>query len=226
MRNKLLILLFLLLQGNAFSEQTIQEGVATFEFSYPDAESSDVFAYKPKGIKIYFKKDKSREEYDHLSRWVNIVDPDKKEILFMNTPNAKTAMKMTMKEKEENQALEFGIYDVKVTDETKDIAGYKCKKAIVTYKGKITGDEERTMEVWFTEQLRVTNTQYFFKGINGFIMRYTHVTTPDANVTFREVLTCTKVEKTTVSDDMFRIPDDCKISNWEDVNKHVKIEYP
>lgn len=58
---------------------------------------------------------------------------------------------------------------IEYLDETKEIAGYNCKKAIY----KIVKDEsEMAFEVYYTEDLPAdANTQ--FKGIEGFPMEYT-----------------------------------------------------
>ncbi len=196
---------------NAFSQEKMEEGVATFEFNYPDAESvsPQTLANLGKGLTVYFKKGKSREEYDNAGRWVNIVDPSKKEILSMGTPEQDVATKMTWKEKEDNQALAFRNYSVKVTGELKDIAGLKCKKAIVSY------NDGQTMEVWFTSQLYASNTQYFFNGIDGFIMQYSHVINLYPDIKFTVEMVCKKVEKTKVSDSMFKLPSNCKLVTAE-----------
>ncbi len=209
MRIKILFTALLFFHLNAFSQEKIEEGITTFEFNYPDAESvsPQTLANFGNGLTVYFKKGKSREEYDNVGRWVNIVDPTKKEILSMGTPEHDLATKMTWKEKEDNQALAFRNYSVKATGEFKDIAGFKCKKAIVTY------NDGQTMEVWFTSQLYASNTQYFFKGINGFIMQYSHVMTLYPDIKFTVEMICVKVEKTKVSDDMFKLPTNCKLVN-------------
>jgi GLPGLI family protein len=196
---------------NAFSQEKIEEGIATFEFNYPDAESvsPQTLANFGTGLTVYFKKGLSREEYDNTGRWVNIVDPKKKEILAMGTPAQDIATKMTFKEKADNQAMAFRKYSVRVTDEVKDIVGLKCRKAKVIY------NDDQTMEVWYTSQLNACNTQYFFNGINGFIMQYSHVMTLYPDIKFTVEMICKKVEKTKVPDKLFKLPVNCKLVTFQ-----------
>lgn len=210
MRNKVLLVAFVFFQLSAFSQEKNEEGVATFEFNYSDEESVNpqTLANLGNGLTVYFKKGKSRVEYDNVGRWVNIVDPTKKEILSMGTPEQDVATKMTFKEKENNQALMFRKYSVRETGEVKDIVGFKCKKAIVTYD---SNNDRQTMEIWFTSQLNASNTQFFFKGINGFIMQYSYVLTLYPDIKFTVEMICKKVEEIKVLDNKFKLPANCKL---------------
>lgn len=58
--------------------------------------------------------------------------------------------------------------EIEYLDETKDIAGYKCKKAIYKIKKE---DTDAEFEVYYTDELPASaNTQ--FKGIDGFPLEY------------------------------------------------------
>ena len=133
---------------------------------------------------------------------VTIADDAKKEsTVCMDMMDRKTAMKYTAEDAEKDKA-DRGEYDVKITDVTKKIAGYNCKKAVVTFKSN-----NSTADVWFTNELAAMNSsRNTYKGIDGFMMEFT-TEQKGMNGSIKMKMTCTKVEKIPVSDDMFKIPD-------------------
>lgn len=62
------------------------------------------------------------------------------------------------------------VYDVdcrqkwELTDEMIDILGYKCRKAVCTFRG-------REYEAWYAEDLPITRGPYYFQGLPGLIVR-------------------------------------------------------
>ncbi|MGS2739191.1 DUF4412 domain-containing protein [Sinomicrobium sp. M5D2P17] len=76
---------------------------------------------------------------------------------------------------------EFEVEKVELTDGTKDILGYSCKKAIATTK------EGMELEVYYTEAIKPVSIDGLgninMKGINGLPLAYT-MQTPDAHLTF------------------------------------------
>ncbi len=59
---------------------------------------------------------------------------------------------------------------IKYTDETKEIAGYKCKKAVITVKSK-EGKEE-IVDVFYTEKIPASELKSAYKGLKGFPLEY------------------------------------------------------
>src|SRR2546423_6890674 len=121
----------------AKGQDKLKEGKATFEISYPDAEemNDQMLAMMPKESVSYFKDGKTRTEIKAgYGTTVVLSDPDKKEsYVCMDMMGKKTAVKSTDEDMEKQRA-EMGEYDVKLSDDTKKIAGYTCKKATVTMK--------------------------------------------------------------------------------------------
>jgi GLPGLI family protein len=59
---------------------------------------------------------------------------------------------------------------IKYLDETKTIAGYKCKKAEIVMKTK--DGKEETVNVYYTEEIPTTDVKSIYKGLKGFPMEY------------------------------------------------------
>ena len=53
--------------------------------------------------------------------------------------------------------------DWKLVNETKDVLGYPCRKATVTYRG-------RYYTAWYTNKLALNDGPYIFKGLPGLIL--------------------------------------------------------
>jgi GLPGLI family protein len=213
---------------NANAQQKINEGKATIEFAYPDAGATGEGLHsvlEKKGLTVYFKNGKSRAEFKDVNNTTTIFDSQKKEIVGLWAA-AKTAVKGTIEEARSMEEMMFTNYTVKVTAESKDIAGYSCKKAIVAYTVYQKGS--RTMDIWFTDALPGSNPVFHFKGIDGFIMGYcwTDVLySKPEGVDFREIMTCTKVEKAAVADELFKAPADYKVTTMEEMNSEIEAEH-
>jgi hypothetical protein len=101
---------------------------------------------------------------------------------------------------------------VNVTNETKNIVGYICKKAIVT------SDEDgvkSTFEVWFTEELGGKDANFddpLYKDINGVLMEFII-----KNPQFSMKLSATSVEKKTIAAKDFEIPADYTLTTKEEL---------
>jgi len=99
--------------------------------------------------------------------------------------------------------------EVKVTDETKEIAGYTCKKMILTFKND-KGETKSENFAWFTEELEVNPEmnfdQKYFKDVKGVMMEYEMDMENDMIMKF----TATEVEKKKVPSKDFDIPEEYK----------------
>jgi GLPGLI family protein len=100
-------------------------------------------------------------------------------------------------------------YQIKVTDETKEIAGYKCKKAIVTGK-------DGSFDLYFTDQITFKNGDWVsdYKGIDGFPLQYK---VSQGSMTMQ--MTAKSVSKEKVDDTMFTVPSDYKAMTQEEMMK-------
>lgn len=101
-------------------------------------------------MQIYFKGNKSRTEMamGALMTTTVISDSDKKESLtLMGGMMGNTAIRSTYEDIEKANEGEMPEMDVVITDETKSILGYTCKKAVITDEN---GGENM---FWFTEEI-------------------------------------------------------------------------
>lgn len=84
-------------------------------------------------------------------------------LVLLDGMMGKIAMKVTENDIDEEERLAYENRAVELFDETKEIMGYTCKKAIVT-----TGDASESV-VWYTEEILPTYRygQFFYKEIPG-----------------------------------------------------------
>lgn len=148
----------------------------------------------------YFKGDKSRVEFSNAFVSTVAINDGKKTTVLMDQMGQKMYFEMDaeeMKKKDEKSPAPT----IEYKDETKKIAGYDCKKAIV--KTKDEKGEEVVMTVWYTEQLpmagqsasRGSNT---FKGLKGAPLEYEAKQGP-----FNMKFTATAVSKDPIADSKF-----------------------
>lgn len=197
-------------------QEKLKEGKITFEITLNNAEemNDQMLAMMPKEMVVYFKDGKSRGEMDMMGgKIVSITDSKAGEtITCMDIMGKKTAVKTT-KEDAQKDKKDVGEYDVKITDETKDIAGYKCKKAIITFKDK--EEKGSTSEIWYTNELAASNSEkYSWKGIDGFMMEFA-VDQKGMGMKF----SCTEVKKQVVNEDLFKIPEGYTVMTQEELMK-------
>jgi hypothetical protein len=147
-----------------------------------------------------FKGNKSRIEFTNAFVSSVVINDGKKTTILMDQMGQKMYFELTEEdnkkkdEKASNTTIEY-------KDETKKIAGYDCKKAII--KTKDEKGEETTMIVWYTEQLpmagqsssRSSNT---FKDLKGAPLEYEAKQGP-----FNMKFTATAVSKDPVPDSKF-----------------------
>ncbi len=204
----------------------LKEGVAEFDISYPSlsGEMKQMESSLPKNMTIYFKNDLSRIDMNSSMGSTYIIsDFVKKElIVLMDMLNQKFAIKQSQDEISKNETElrkngkmpEFKIVESK---ETKIIAGYKCKKAIVQYT--LNGKQEQ-MICFYTEYLPQINTgtdNMALKEIKGFLMEY------NINQNGIEMrIVANNINAQIVDDKLFLIPDDYKIITQEEISGMMK----
>lgn len=215
------ILTIALLTGVLFAfkaQQKLQEGVATFNITFlelsPEMKSAE--AMLPKKIMISFKNQNSRTEMQSgMGSTVTINNDKKKEFyILMDMMGRKTAIKQTESEmKKAHEKSDFKDVKVTVLKDTKTIAGYLCKKAVVTY---IHDGKAEKIECYFTDQLPHTahssSTAPGFDLITGFMMEYS------MNMGgIKAKVSATKITNQKIDDSLFEIPKDYTISTLEEL---------
>lgn len=191
------------------------EGVITYKITYPDATfPKEQMAMMPQIFTITIKGTKSRTEINAggMGTQVEITDyVTKTKTNLIDVMGQKYAIKQTADAIQKQMAKE-PQGKVQLTGETKNIAGYNCKKAIVT-----TDDDgvKTTLEVYYTEELGAQNANFdnpTYKDINGVMMEFT-MKTPQISMKF----TATTVEKKNVSEKLFEIPEGYTLTTEEEL---------
>jgi GLPGLI family protein len=212
--NFLIVFLFsaILFAGYGKTEAKEFSGVIVYNITYGDDVDAQTAAMMPKTMKIIIKGNKSRMEMSMggMGTTVVIFDADKKDaITLMDMMGQKYAMTMTTEEIEA-QNTDVPDVDVDVTGETKEIAGYKCKKAIIKEKG----DSGREHIVYFTDELGSGALNYnnpTYKNIDGVMLEYS-----SAEEGMSMKFSAIKVEKKKVSDKDFEIPEGYKVMTMDE----------
>lgn len=171
---KILLSLALIVGSISVNYAQITEGHVTYKIDIstenPDMEMV-VGMMQGSTLDIYFKEKMTRAEMKmgSMMNMTTISDEKSGEILMlMSGMIGKKAISTTSKELEGDVAKEKPKYDVELVDETKEIAGYKCKKAILT-------DEEGNETVfWYTEEIEASKKgqSYLNENVPGYPMQY------------------------------------------------------
>ena len=120
------------------------------------------------------------------------------------------------KEKEGNDVVEI---KVEYLDETKEIAGYKCHKAIVTTILQL--GNELVTNVFYTKELppqESDNTGMGFEKLDGLMLEMEMNRGPIAEQPYM-VMTAIEVEEKTLDNNLFEVPDDYKQVTTDELNK-------
>ncbi len=171
---KILLSLALIVGSISVNYAQITEGHVTYKIDIstenPDMEMV-VGMMQGSTLDIYFKEKVTRAEMKMGSMMNMTTISDEKSgkiLMLMSGMIGKKAISTSAEELEGDAAKEKPKYDVELVDETKEIAGYKCKKAILT-------DEEGNETVfWYTEEIEVSKKgqSYLNENVPGYPMQY------------------------------------------------------
>jgi len=200
MKNLVLAFVAVAIALPAFAQKKF-EGTITFGLEYQDlpAEMAAMEAMLPDEMTTQIKGDKTRLEQSLGMGMSQVTITDLKKgsgTLLMNMMGKKMDVEMSKDDlKEMDKKKSDKKPEVKYLDGTKEIASYKCKKAMVVVQG--AGE----MEIYYTEDLPAgANKQ--FEGLKGFPLEYTI----DSGQ-FKMKMTAKSVKKETLGADLFAIPD-------------------
>jgi GLPGLI family protein len=184
------------------SAQKAFEGTVTYAISFEGSGLPPEALTMLNGAEAitHIKGDKRRTDMNMaIQSTTAIMDTKTKQIVtLMDIMGQKYLIRMNEADikKEDEKAPETTI---KYLDETKMIAGYKCKKAEVTVKTK-EGKEE-VVNVYYTDEIPSAELKTAYKGLKGFPMEYM-INQGGIKMTF----TAKSVSKDPVPDTKFDIP--------------------
>ncbi len=106
-------------------------------------------------------------------------------------------------------------YQITPTTETKKIAGYLCKKAMV----KVGEGDGLSFPIYYTDKIQLENPNWStpFKGIDGVLMGY-RIKRYGMYLEF----TAVKVDPATNDDNTFKLPPDYKLISKEQLDQLIK----
>jgi len=181
------------------------KGVITYKISYPGLDiDPGMMAMMPKMATLTIKGDMSKFEINmgQMGSQVQIIDGNAKTV---TTLMDMMGQKFYYVETEDEISAEVDDTDeisIDIRDETKEIAGYKCKKALISVNDE--GDE-MIFTIFFTEEIGSSSLNIdnpYFKEIPGAMLEFEI----DAGQG-RMKMEATSVSKKTVSDSEFSIPE-------------------
>ena len=218
---KLIVAISLVLSGITMTTAQTKatfEGSVIYDMSFDGANLPPEATAMLKGstITTYIKGDKRRMDTSTpVSSQSSIIDEKNKTIInLMDIMGQNYLIKMNEADvKKESESTP--VPTIKYIEETKTIAGYKCKKAEITVKDK--DGKEETTTIFYTEDLPSSDFRPTYKGLKGFPMEFT-IDQGGMKIT----LVATKVSKETVADTKFDPPKDgYKETTLEELQKEM-----
>lgn len=197
--------------GTPVDEGFISEGVITYLAEVMDTESP-MASMAPSKMKIKFKNNKSSAEMSAGMGMLTtsfISDPETKTFtqLIRFLDKKYSVIQNAAEIKKENELFNLEIIPTK---ETKIIAGYKCNKVIVHYKG----GEPSDYEVYYTTDLDIKNPNFAnpYFNIDGILMEY-----KIKKFGLEMKFTATSVVKEEIENSTFELPPDYKQISVEEM---------
>lgn len=184
-------------------------GTIKYTLSYEGIEAAQA-ANLPTATTLTIRENKQKTTID-LGQYavITITDGDAENfVFFIDAMGQKFAYRMDKAAIEKEKAdAKTAKPIITMIDETKEIAGIKCKKATMVSKDEETGDETNTV-VWYTEELGSNDKLNFMgesEGIKGIVLG----TESKAKAVVRKSY-ATEINKGKVKDTEFLIPADAK----------------
>lgn len=212
------IVIMMVMVVSAYAGQKSFEGVITYKITYPDNKFSESqMAMFPKVMIITIKGDQARSEIQTpMGPQIEITNyAEKSKVGLINMMGQKYAIPETSDQIMED-LKEEPTPVVEITGETRTIAGYTCKKAIVTVNDNGSATK---YDGWFTEDFGAENPNFdnpIYKDINGVMMEFSMVTPQ-----FTMVFSAISVEKKKVSSKEFDIPADYTVTTKEELQSKM-----
>ncbi len=155
---KLILLFAVTILTSVMSFAQMEEGHISYDIDVSSDEEGmemAVMMFNGSTLDLYFADNKARTDMDMgtMMSMTTIMDNGSGEILMlMGGMMGSKAVKTTTEEMNVNEEEEEAEMDIQLTKEKKTIAGYKCKKAI------ITDAEGNELVYWYTEDIKTATT--------------------------------------------------------------------
>jgi GLPGLI family protein len=212
------IALFYLGCDSGLFDKRISEGIIEYEVTYPALDPNDMLAgLMPGTMTLKFKDNKFNTELSAgMGMFKTNFISNSNDYTLINSVkliNKKYATLLHKKDVEKANEKFKNINIIK-SDETKEIAGYMCKKAVIVFDDIDMGE----FYVYYTDQIKFNDPNWGtpFKDINGIMLEYQMV-----KYNILMTFTAKSVKKAEVDDAEFKIPDDYEFIPIEDLDKEI-----
>lgn len=189
----------------AFTNAQVKEGSITYAVTIEGMPPEQAAMMGDMENKLTFKDKKVLQEMNSMMYSYKISVDESGMLMLMESMGNKTYTKWSKADLDKQKE---GKKDPKIeyTNDTKTIAGYECKKAIITNEGK---DGETKTDVWYTEKIPYVAAGGGrrgggdFSGIKGALMEFSVNQGP-----MKVKMTATNVSLDKVSDSIFALSTD------------------
>ncbi|MCI5055326.1 MAG: hypothetical protein MRY83_04405 [Flavobacteriales bacterium] len=211
--------LFILFGCNSSLFDTrISEGTITYSVSYPDLDPDGLLAnLLPNTMTLKFKDNSFCSELSAgMGMFKTSFIAKSKDHMLINTlklANKKIATIMDQKFVDQtNEGFVMTKYDE--TGETKDILGYKTKKAVVHFNDT----DLPQVDVFYTNDIKFEDPNWSlpFATIPGFLLEYEM-----QRMGIRMKFTATEIIEEDIDDSLFELPDEYELVPYEDIKKEI-----
>ncbi len=205
-----LLIACIIVTGQVFANGKEFKGIIVYNITYTESElDPGLLAMMPKTMKVMIKDHMSCTEMKMgMGNTIIIYNSEEKNaITLIDFMGQKYALQISPEEIEAEIEKSQEV-SVEITDETKEIAGYTCKKAIIKIKEK-GSEKEKEHYVYYTDELGSESMNYYnpvFKDIKGVMLEYVTVE-DDISMKF----TAISIDKKNVSDKEFEVPEGYKV---------------
>ncbi|RMG76232.1 MAG: hypothetical protein D6707_12545 [Bacteroidetes bacterium] len=185
----------LLITGTMAQKKFEGEIIYKIEYQNLPPEMAQYASMMPDRMKMLFSDDKTRIEQETMGgKQVIIYDYKKGKVIILVD-----AMGQKIMTRDEIQSNNEPKPEIKYIDgETKQIAGYECKKA------KIINEKEKSiLTVFYTEEINAAKPKEDFEGLKGFPLEYE---LSQNGITMK--LYAQSVEERKVDDKLFEAPEE------------------
>ncbi|MFH1319100.1 MAG: hypothetical protein ABII90_00390 [Bacteroidota bacterium] len=201
---------------DAIFKRNIKEGIIVFEITYPETDAGDLMAsLLPNEMILKFKNNITVGEFNAgmgIFKTSLIAYPDRKEIAHLVKIMNKKYVLLIDSTEINDLYSELPEMKIELIDETKVIAGYKCKKAIVTFKDKIKDE----FSIYYTNEIDIKNPNWSspFHEIDGVLLEYQL-----RKYNFEMRLTAKEVKQSKIDSSDFDIPSDYKMITQDEMDE-------
>ena len=217
MRVFIVILLLSFIELNVLAQKPFQ-GIIRYEMAISGTQAEHMKGMMGGGKHVWmYKGENTRQEQEMMGMKITNITDSKNGLMYVLKNDAKVAYKMD-RNKAKPKADEGKEPPVEKLDEVLEIQGYKCQKYKIIAQSSMG---EQQIYVWATKELKMPSTKdtslpkdegLHFKGIDGMPLKSVM---DMMNGAIKITLTAVEVKVEKLDDELFKIPKDYKIEDFD-----------